>query len=93
MTNKEAIKWLESIDEKYIHGGDEWYDEQRHEAIKTAIKTLENETPKGEWIFDSDFTVFGNPYGTFKCSCCGGHSSNRYSFCKDCGASMGGGNQ
>jgi hypothetical protein len=41
MTNKEAIKWLESIDEKYIHGGDEWYDEQRHEAIKTAIKALE----------------------------------------------------
>lgn len=42
----------------------------------------------GEWVFDSSFTEFGNPYGTYKCSACGGHSANKYSFCKDCGASM-----
>ena len=41
MTVKEAIEWLVSIDKKYIHGGDEWYDAQRHEAIKIAIKALE----------------------------------------------------
>ena len=40
MTNKDAIEWLESIDKKYIHGGDEWHDKHRHEAIKTAIKAL-----------------------------------------------------
>ena len=41
MTNEEAIKWLLAIDKKYIHGGDESYDEQRHEAIKLAINALE----------------------------------------------------
>lgn len=41
MDDEEAIKWLESIDKKYIYGGDEGYDEHRHEAIKTAIKALE----------------------------------------------------
>lgn len=46
------------------------------------------ERPQGEWIFDREFTEFGNPYGTYRCSVCGGHSSNKYSFCKDCGASM-----
>lgn len=44
--------------------------------------------PTGKWIFDSEFTVFGTPYGSYKCSICGGHSSNKYSFCKDCGARM-----
>lgn len=46
------------------------------------------ERPHGEWVFDSSFTEFGNPYGTYKCSVCGTHSSNKYSFCKDCGAEM-----
>ena len=44
--------------------------------------------PQGEWIFDREFTEFGNPYGTYRCSICGGHSSSKYSFCKDCGADM-----
>lgn len=44
--------------------------------------------PQGEWIFDREFTEFGNPYGTYKCSVCGCHSSNKYSFCKDCGSDM-----
>lgn len=43
---------------------------------------------KGEWIFDSEHTEFGNPYGTYKCNKCGGHSADEYSFCKDCGADM-----
>lgn len=46
------------------------------------------ERPKGEWIFDKEFTEFGNPYGTYRCSVCGSHSSDKYSFCKDCGADM-----
>lgn len=45
--------------------------------------------PHGKWVFDSEFPTFGNPYGTHKCSCCGGHSSSKYLFCKDCGAYMG----
>ena len=43
MTNSEATKWLKAIEEKYIHGGDEWHDEQRETAIKVAIEALQNE--------------------------------------------------
>jgi len=40
MTNAEAIDWLVAIKEKYIHGGDEGFDEMRKEAIDTAIHSL-----------------------------------------------------
>lgn len=43
MTNEDAIKWLERIKEKYIHGGDEGFDEKRREAIDTAIECLKKE--------------------------------------------------
>lgn len=48
MTNSEAAKWLQAIKEKYISGGDEWFDEQRKIAIDLAIATLEK--PQGHWI-------------------------------------------
>ena len=80
MTNREAIERLILIFERCCNRCDA-------EALDLAIEALEGK-PKGEWIFDSAFTAFGNPYGTYRCSCCGGHSSNRYSFCKDCGADM-----
>lgn len=41
MTREEAIRWLESIEDKYIHGGDAGFDESRKEAIHMAIKSLE----------------------------------------------------
>lgn len=44
--------------------------------------------PQGKWIFDSEYTKIGNPYGTYKCSLCGGHSSNKYPYCFWCGAEM-----
>lgn len=47
--------------------------------------------PQAEWEYDSEFTEFGNPYGTYKCSCCGGHSSNKYPYCFWCGTKMKGG--
>ena len=43
MKNTEAIKWLKAIKEKYIHGGDEWYDSKRKEAIDCAITVLGGE--------------------------------------------------
>lgn len=43
MTNIEAIKWLEQIKEKYIHGGDEEFDQCRREAIDVAIKCIRDE--------------------------------------------------
>lgn len=42
MTNKEAIFWLNQIKDKYIHGGDESFDQSRRDAIDEAIKALEN---------------------------------------------------
>ena len=64
--------------------------EQLQEIVdKARAEVLASvERPQGEWIFDRKFTEFGNPYGTYRCSVCGGHSSNKYSFCKDCGARM-----
>ena len=48
MTREEAKEWLKAIKEKYIHGGDEDYDEKRKEAIDIAIKALEQETVSKE---------------------------------------------
>ena len=70
-----------------------------NEDINNAIKTGFSDgyemakakySPKtGHWEFDSKFTEFGNPYGTYKCSECGRHSSSEYPFCFWCGADMG----
>lgn len=46
MTNEEAIKWLEAIRKKYIHGGDEGFDQKRNEALDLAISALERD----RWI-------------------------------------------
>ena len=41
MSDTEAIYWLQQIKEKYIHGGDECFDEKRKQAIDIAIKRLQ----------------------------------------------------
>lgn len=41
MERTEAIEWLKSIKEKYIHGGDDFYDHQRRTAIDYAVIMLE----------------------------------------------------
>lgn len=89
MTNKEAIKILSNMihDDKAVYGDKP---KLRSEALYLAIKVLE-ERPRGAWVFDSEFTMFGNPYGAYKCSICGCYSPNKYYFCKDCGADMKGG--
>ena len=43
MDIKTASVWLEAIKGKYIHGGDDSYDEQRKEAIDFAIKTMNDQ--------------------------------------------------
>lgn len=40
MTREEAIKWIEQISERYIHGGDDDFDAKRREALNMAIKAL-----------------------------------------------------
>ena len=41
MSNTEVIYWLEQIKEKYIHCGDESFDEKRKQAIDIAIECLQ----------------------------------------------------
>ena len=43
MDRLEAIEWLKSIKEKYVHGGDDFYDSKRRSAINFAIIDLSNE--------------------------------------------------
>jgi len=43
MNGQEAIKWLEAIKEKYIHGGDEGFDHKRKLAIDYAIAVIKRQ--------------------------------------------------
>ena len=43
MTREEAIEWLNRIEDKYIHGGDDGFDAKRKEAIDMAIEALKRE--------------------------------------------------
>lgn len=45
MVRTEVIGWLKSIKEKYIHGGDDFYDHQRRTAIDYAVGFLEGQKP------------------------------------------------
>lgn len=42
MTNQEAIAWIKSIKDKYIHGGDDDFDEKRKKSLDIAIKAIED---------------------------------------------------
>ena len=46
MTREEAIQWLQRIENTYIHGGDEAFDESRKEALHMAIEALKQVTGK-----------------------------------------------
>lgn len=43
MTREEAIRWIEQISERYIHGGDDDFDAKRREALNMAIKALQTQ--------------------------------------------------
>lgn len=94
MTRDEAIKWLQGIEERYFHGGDEAYDKRRREAVRMAIEALEREGKKcGEWI------QHVNEPSLWSCSICetviySEHEEDRLKFhkwCGCCGADMKGG--
>lgn len=79
MTNEECIKKLKSIKKDYIKI-------ISCEALDMAIKSLEEERPKGEWILDAGVR------GIHKCSNCGQLISTLdidvYNYCHGCGADM-----
>ena len=89
MTRYEAIKWLQGIEERYFHGGDEAYDKRRREAVRIAIEALERK--RGEWIPHEKQVPWGD--GTtdvtmFRCSVCGYEQDWQSKFCPNCGTDM-----
>ena len=87
MTPKEVIEWLEAIEEKYIHGGDESFDEKRKTAINNAISALEKQIPKKP--------IEDGYYGE-QCVCpnCGSNVINeadndcQFNYCYHCGQAL-----
>ena len=71
MTREEAIKWVKSIKEKYIHGGDEAFDDARRKALDMAIEALQDKPAKhGKWINKQKPNI--NYIPPYNCSECGG---------------------
>jgi hypothetical protein len=67
MTNKQAIEWLIAIKEKYIHGGDEGFDELRKEALDKAVKVAQDykayskyDDATAPWTATSDFVTWAS---------------------------------
>lgn len=79
MTPNEAIEWLLAIQSKYIHGGDETYDEDRKLAIKTAISALEKQIPKKPIEYCE---------GRYCCPECKGIKYPKVSYCEHCGQAL-----
>lgn len=95
MTNKEAIEELMFLTK--VNGFKSWpmvSNPEQVEALKLAIKALESERPRGDWIVDEDNDILR----FMKCSNCGevaewldGGSQFISNFCPNCGADMRGG--
>ena len=90
MNNAEAIRILKKMDE-FVHvcQGEDF------EAIRYAIKALENTREKGEWIETSETWEepggyrMGYDWGYYySCSVCGNKVRNKTCFCNRCGADM-----
>lgn len=87
MTNKEAIKFLKIEVNRWEYDCKSL--QPMKEAITLAIKALENEPKKGEWIVDDEDEIY------MWCNQC--EQGKRYSqslyikktnFCPNCGADM-----
>ena len=65
MKNSEAVKWIKAIKDKYIHGGDESYDEKRKEALDLAIQALESQKLLKHIINNKSIEIV-NPFNTYE---------------------------
>lgn len=79
MTHNEAIDFLNTVITYYGEDTVEW--DCCEEAIKIAIKSLENERPKGK-------KETKKPYGWQYCSECGMVVEPQDNFCWFCGADL-----
>jgi len=88
MSDKDVIFWLNQIEEKYIHGGDEGFDEKRREAIRQAITIVQQASnSSGTWIKGyGDHIYCGLRAGYYVCSRCGMVDNDRPAYCKYCGS-------
>ena len=94
MTASEAIEWLKGIEKKYIHGGDEFFDNARKIAISTAISALEKQIPKKPIVDPANLCDFQN----FLCPKCNKKIISRVdgewiagslqNYCDDCGQKL-----
>ena len=73
MTKQEAIYELSNI---FAFG---FYNDRVDEAANMAIKALEQEPKRGEWLEIDEYS---------ECSCCGAESCGETPFCPYCGARM-----
>lgn len=92
MKAKEAIYYLTTIEDKYIHGGDEYYDEQRKMALHLAMDALYKQMPKKPIKLVSKLLLGAG--WTYKCPTCGcACGENKYHlevtqddiYCTQCG--------
>lgn len=86
MTTQEAIYWLIAIEDKYIHGGDEGFDEQRKTALNLARDALYKRVPMKP-VGD----LHSVPH--YRCKSCGSavvvyENGGRYPHCQWCGQKL-----
>lgn len=86
MTALEAIYYLVEIQEKYIHGGDEWYDAQRKISLSKARIALQKQV--------SMYPIgYLDSVPHYRCPSCNGavvvyENDNRYPCCQWCGQKL-----
>lgn len=95
MIPQEAAKWLKAIEEKYIHGGDDDFDEKRKIAINTAVSALEKQIPKKPDLWGDGYDENGTlVYDNAICPNCGNddfeYDINNWGckYCPDCGQAL-----
>lgn len=84
MTNKKAIRVLESI-EYYLKTHTNESCEEEHTAIALAIKALEDR-PKGEWkpLILKTLNEEGGDIVAYESTCCGVVADKKYQHCPKC---------
>lgn len=95
MKPKEAIYYLAAIENKYIHGGDEYYDKQRRKALHLAMDALYKQIPIKPKKTESKILLgMGWLYECPVCGCeCGENeyhleSTDNEEYCKQCGKAL-----